>query len=273
MPHVDRIEITKESNKMQSLFNLLNFLILLENTSQFRYFATSEPVPQTPKKQLNCYVCSTMNYENTTDNRCRFLKPKSNDSPMTMFRSHEDGFSQYQGQESTETSSTSTTVDRRLSRDIGDGPITPQGFSHVLSNRTVYPNDYVGTRECSGNEHYCVVRSVMRYEFINDEIQPKFWTLERNCSKSCYNDCIQIGDRHRLRICNSCCSKTNCNLGSGSKSYSIVGRSIEKYFVVLLMVHMISGVFWFSNSINFGPKQMSPHLVMMRPCVRIALRG
>lgn len=168
---------------------------------------------------LTCFACNTMNYLNESSNKCRFLQArqaKEKDSPEV---AHHETMNTMQPQQA---QSPKTGTDQTMSPALGAAEgvghlMRRHGFDNfVIFNRSLSANDHIETRQCASNEHYCTVRSVVRYEFLGDEIQSKFWMLERNCSKTCYNDCMLIGDRNRLRVCNSCCKSNDCNLGSGT---------------------------------------------------------
>lgn len=76
--------------------------------------------------------------------------------------------------------------------------------------------NYIRTRSCFDDENFCSIVSVVRIEFVNDNLISKFWAMERNCSKSCNTGCMLIGERVRLRVCSQCCRTPNCNMGSGA---------------------------------------------------------
>jgi len=103
----------------------------------------------------------------------------------------------------------------------------------VQNNRSILPNNSIRIRPCMEDENFCSIVSVVRLEFVQDNLYSKFWALERNCSKSCNTGCMLIGERVRLRVCSQCCRSGNCNIGSGTSS-SI--RSTDSTYSVLLVL-------------------------------------
>ena len=90
----------------------------------------------------------------------------------------------------------------------------------IPHNRAIVPGSFIKTRHCQEDENFCSIVSVVRIEFVQDNLYSKFWALERNCSKSCNTGCMVIGERVRLRVCSQCCRTPDCNVGNGAGSNS-----------------------------------------------------
>lgn len=101
----------------------------------------------------------------------------------------------------------------------------PGDRRRIPQNRTIFPGGFIKTRQCLNDENFCSIVSVVRIEFVQDNIYSKFWALERNCSKSCNTGCMVIGERVRLRVCSQCCRTPDCNVGSGAESKSLLPLS------------------------------------------------
>ena len=73
------------------------------------------------------------------------------------------------------------------------------------------------TKKCSQEERYC---SVKRFSYTmsdkNSTSDKKLWTLQRNCTQKCENECIIIGERMKLHACQTCCTTSLCNVGSNA---------------------------------------------------------
>lgn len=73
------------------------------------------------------------------------------------------------------------------------------------------------TKKCEGDQNYCVVK---RFSYTmsdkNSTSEKRLWSLQRNCSSSCENGCIIIGERVKLYACSQCCPNNLCNVSSGS---------------------------------------------------------
>lgn len=71
-------------------------------------------------------------------------------------------------------------------------------------------NDFI--KKCKPNEKFC---SVLRIEYkIVKEDNWTLWMSERSCLETCEPICIKLGERTRLKFCNSCCNESNCNFGN-----------------------------------------------------------
>jgi hypothetical protein len=71
------------------------------------------------------------------------------------------------------------------------------------------------TKKCAPDELFC---SVKRFSYTmsdkNSTSDKKLWTLQRNCSTTCENECIIIGERMKLHACQTCCQTNYCNVGA-----------------------------------------------------------
>lgn len=193
--------------------------------------ASGSSMPQVRSRQpgtkLSCFACNTMEYANESENKCRFLQ--------TLERAEADRGSE---QHKHKTRSTEGHLESADKTDEGVGLVAQHGLGN--HQQFLKRQDEVARRECAADEPYCMVRSVVRFEFVGDDIQSKFWMLERNCSRSCNNDCMLIGDRHRLRLCNSCCATPDCNLGSGVSGLPVGGGLTLVLSLALLLVLAVS---------------------------------
>lgn len=231
---------------------------------------------QQKQGRMSCYVCSTMDYESSTDNICRTLRTESGlNHPHSQSTGHFGHFGHHQP--STTTTTSTTTISTTETSDQYDqsrlavtealvaspgsneafytGATSNQPFSkhstrfnqhndtanvntslinfgsstapttdnsslysqkRIIPQRPVMPNYKIETRDCTDDENFCSIVSVVRIEFVQESFYPKFWALERNCSKSCNTGCMTIGERVRLRVCSQCCRTPNCNFGSGT---------------------------------------------------------
>lgn len=96
--------------------------------------------------------------------------------------------------------------------------LKPRNNKWPTGLRSIYHNNTIRVRPCMDDENFCSIVSIVRLEFVQENLYQKFWALERNCSKSCNTGCMLIGERVRLRVCSQCCRTPNCNLGSSSTS-------------------------------------------------------
>ena len=252
--------------------------------------------------RMSCYVCSTMDYESSTDNICRTLKSHDR-SPNYQLNSHPQSnaghlhFAHMSASPTTQTTTTTTTFTTEPSNQYDQSSLpsagalvasspgdrsyqdttttsnyhtkngqyddttsvnttslarmetstaatTPVSSSYnqrrVVPSRTVMHNNDIRTRQCMEDENFCSIVSVVRIEFVQENFYPKFWALERNCSKSCNTGCMTIGERVRLRVCSQCCRTANCNFGSGTlstKSFNIYCLTSTIIIGLLMIAH------------------------------------
>lgn len=53
------------------------------------------------------------------------------------------------------------------------------GPFHQVQHRVQPPGNVIRTRPCLEDEHFCSIVSVVRIEFINDNLVSRFWAMER----------------------------------------------------------------------------------------------
>lgn len=73
---------------------------------------------------------------------------------------------------------------------------------------------------CKPNEIFCMVTRV-QYTLESEDMQRKFWSIERNCASECDSGCTIVGERTKLRFCRQCCRGRLCNNGNGAASNSL----------------------------------------------------
>lgn len=208
------------------------------------------------KARMSCFTCSTMDYESSTDNICRLLLQQNEEdngelhrlaamyrqiaSPLTL--SESDLFPNKRlSYPKLRPSQAGATEDysplglarsgARRTRLVGANSSAPSDQEEaptsmappsrrpvVQNNRSLVANNSIRIRPCLEDENFCSIISVVKLEFVQDNLYSKFWALERNCSKSCNTGCMLIGERVRLRVCSQCCRSANCNIGSGASS-------------------------------------------------------
>lgn len=136
---------------------------------------------------MSCYVCSTMDYDNPTDNICRMLKHHPRLSQQTNGgHYHSSGFpdrqpSQANMMPSTRDRDTSASGRASLESSSGSANATSspaEGYFPLASHRSA-SSQYVRTRACLDDENFCSIVSIVRIEFSNDNISSRFWAMER----------------------------------------------------------------------------------------------
>lgn len=130
---------------------------------------------------MSCYVCSTMDYSNYTDNRCKNMSATEGIPVGNSVKPHlalglvasspehdEDNIpiNSYPGGDTT----TSRSMDYSINKD-----------NTTTQNPDIYMNDSdeIRTRSCTVGENFCSVVSVSKIEYVNDRSVSKFWALER----------------------------------------------------------------------------------------------
>lgn len=174
--------------------------------------AQVQAIPQ--QAHRSCYVCTTMDYENPANNYCRFMKrmiqqqhqqhSSSSNYDASQLNALRQRTHAHNNQDATlqisppADSSTqvlgpanSTSSDHLLysnnNNDSTDGAgsttnkstkyIDSNGMSPIDSGSLQY--GAIRTRYCYSDENFCSVVSVVRIEYINNELQSRFWALER----------------------------------------------------------------------------------------------
>lgn len=171
------------------------------------------------QSQRTCYVCTTMDYENPANNYCRFMKrmiqkqhqQHASSSPLSSnydlnnvqsqynalrlrnqhLHANQDTSSQNQissqhlvnGQNNNSTTNNNLVQYNNQFADANlfmNNSTSTQKFSengYSLIESTQYNG--IRTRYCYSDENFCSVVSVVRIEYINNELQSRFWALER----------------------------------------------------------------------------------------------
>lgn len=167
---------------------------------------------------MSCYVCSTIEFDNQSDNPCRHMR-------MPAARAGFPIRHQYLGQAPSSTTTTTTTTTSTVA--TVNAPISAtttttttttnsvQGFEigknyseiqqpyQGQKGLSIYRNESISlssdmikqqqqqsselhsddlsirTRQCFDDENFCSIVSVVRVEFSNDSFKHKFWALER----------------------------------------------------------------------------------------------
>lgn len=286
--------------------------VLTDNSVQ----VNQQQFPQQQYRSMSCYVCSTMDYENPSDNLCRVMKLSHRSLPPNLHHQQTSSGHHYYSPTTTTTTTTATTSTTQAamktiddfsspleqsgsgglassrdgelelattitpSHNITDStaayldangqlmsnttmpghqyplqqdqqqqlqttslaPSTAQHghhYSHIIPQYRTPPSNFIRTRQCLDDENFCSIVSVVRLEFTNDNLYPKFWAMERNCSKSCNTGCMLIGERVRLRVCSQCCRTPNCNVGSGAIGTYHDELAIKSHQVSLVLASLI----------------------------------
>ena len=92
------------------------------------------------------------------------------------------------------------------------------------------------SKKCSAEERFCSVK-IFSYTMSdkNSTSDKKLWTLQRNCSIKCENECIIIGERMKLHACQTCCQTNLCNVGAHADRIHLID-SINIIFSFLIIV-------------------------------------
>ncbi|KAG5679098.1 hypothetical protein PVAND_008691 [Polypedilum vanderplanki] len=96
--------------------------------------------------------------------------------------------------------------------------------------------------KCSQNETMC---SVKRFSYTiadkNSTSEKKLWSLQRNCTSTCTNSCIIIGERTKIHACETCCEGNLCNVGSDGEK-----TNFNAYVNFATSIIVISSTYFFS---------------------------
>ncbi|XP_065156604.1 uncharacterized protein [Atheta coriaria] len=75
--------------------------------------------------------------------------------------------------------------------------------------------------KCEKEHRICQVRTITMSSQENKTAPAKLWLVKRACTKVCEPVCVTIGERTKLRACNTCCETDLCNRGNSASRHVV----------------------------------------------------